>query len=197
MTHPVARFTLSLAAVAALLAVPRAAGPADVKGTLSGAAAAKVQMVYIEKAPGVFPPSTGAVVDQVKLQYTPHITAVVAGSTINFKTSDPQLHNVFVRQNGETLTNTAMPPGAQNFPLTFEKAGVARITCVVHKDMLAWILVLQNPYFGEVKAGAFTLPGLPPGKYTLRVWGEKLTDAEKNKPYPVEVKAGAPLAITL
>ena len=197
MSHPVPRLALSVAAAALLLATPRAAGPAAVSGTLTGASAAKVQMVYIETAPGNFPPTAGAVINQKNLKYAPHVSAVVTGSTVNFKTSDAQLHNVFVRQNGETLTNTAMPPGSQDVPMTFEKSGVARVTCVVHKDMLAWILVLQNPYFGEAANGAFTLPGLPPGKYTLRVWGEKLTDAEKAKTYPVEVKAGAPLAITL
>ncbi len=195
MSTPLPRFAL---AASALLLVPAlAAGPTGASGSLTGASAAKVQMVYIQSAPGSFAPSSGLVIDQKNLQYAPHVSAVLTGSTVNFHTADAQLHNVFVRQNGETLTNTAMPPGSQNVGLTFDKAGVARVTCVVHKDMLAWILVLDNPFFSEVKGGTFSIPALPPGKYTLRVWGEKLTDAEKAKTYAIEVKAGAPLSVAL
>ena len=181
----------------ALAPLSRTGAPAAVNGTLAGAAAARVQMVYIETAPGAFPPTAGLVIDQKNTRYSPHLSAVTAGSTVEFKTSDPQLHNVFVRQDGETLTNSAMPPGVPNVKLTLENPGVARVSCVVHKEMGAWILVLQNSYFAEVKSGAFTIPGLPAGKYTLKVWGEKLTEAEKAKGFAVEVKVGVPLTITL
>lgn len=188
---------LSVFALFALAPLSRSGGPAGVKGTLSGPIATRVQMVYIENAPGNFPLTTGLIIDQKNIKYTPHISGIVVGSTVEFKTSDPQLHNIFVRQNGEMLTNTAMLPGFKNVPLTLNDPGVVRVTCVVHKEMVAWILVLQNPYFSLATDGAFTLPGVPAGKYTIKVWGEKLTDAEKAKSYPVEIKAGAPLAITL
>ena len=185
------------AALCLLAPFSRSGGPSTVSGTLAGPVAARVQMVYIETAPGTFPLTTGVVIDQKNTKYSPHVSAVITGSTVEFKTSDVQLHNVFVRQNGEMLTNSAMPPGVPNVKLTLDNPGIARITCVVHKEMGAWILILQNPYFAEVKTGAFTITGLPPGKYTVKVWGEKLVEAEKAKAYPVEVKAGVPLAITL
>lgn len=181
----------------ALAPLSRTGAPLPVNGTLTGPVAARVQMVYIETAPGAFPLTTGVVIDQKNTKYSPHIAAVLAGSTVEFKTSDAQLHNVFVRQNGEMLTNSAMPPGVPNVRLTLDNPGIARVSCVVHKEMGAWILILQNPYFATVNAGAFTIPGLPPGKYIVKVWGEKLVEAEKAKAYSVEVKAGVPLAITL
>ena len=182
-----------LAAALALAALTRlAGGPAagGLSGTLSGPQATKIQMVFIEKAAGAFPATTGVVIDQKNVKYTPHVSAVVAGSTVQFKTSDPALHNIYVWQDGEILTNTAMPPGSPDIGLKLDNAGPVRVTCVVHKEMKAWILVLQNPYFAEAKDGKFAIPALPPGKYTVKIWGEKLDDAALAKTFPVEVKAG-------
>jgi plastocyanin len=184
--------TGALAAAALALLAPLAGTPpaGGVSGALSGPLAAKIQMVYIEKAPGVFPATTSVEINQKNIKYTPHLSAVVAGSTVLFKSNDPQLHNVYLRQEGETLINAAMPPGSPAVTVKLENAGPVRVSCSVHKEMLAWILVLQNPYFAEVKDGKFAIPALPPGKYAVRVWGEKLDDAALAKTFPLEVKAG-------
>lgn len=176
-----------LAGLARLAATPPAGG---LSGTLTGPQAAKIQMVYIERASGTFAPTPGVQINQKNVKYTPHLSAVVAGSTVQFQSSDPQLHNVYLRQNDETLSNAAMPPGAPPMSVKLESSGPVRVSCSVHKDMMAWILVLQNPYFAEVKDGKFAIPALPPGKYTVRVWGEKLDDAALAKTFPLEVKAG-------
>jgi len=184
--------TGALAVAAFALLSPLAGGPpaGGLSGTLGGPQAAKIQMVFIEKATGTFPATSGVVIDQKNIKYTPHLSAVVAGSTVQFKTSDAQLHNIYLWQEGETLTNTAMPPGSPLVSVKLDNPGPVRITCVVHKEMRAWILVLQNPYFAEVKEGKFAIPALPPGKYNVKVWGEKLDDAGLAKTFPLEVKAG-------
>lgn len=53
--------------------------------------------------------------------------------------------------------------------------------------MAAWIAVVDHPFFAvtDVK-GRFEIKGLPPGKYTLEAWHEKLRSVAKE----VEVKAG-------
>ena len=54
--------------------------------------------------------------------------------------------------------------------------------------MNAWIIVLQNPFFAiPAKDGTFTIDGLPRGTYTVRVWGEELSDQQKAKPMTVIV----------
>jgi len=49
-----------------------------------------------------------------------------------------------------------------------------RIECDVHDWMLCYAGVLEHPYFSVTSAdGAFSLPNLPPGTYTIEAWHEK------------------------
>jgi hypothetical protein len=50
-------------------------------------------------------------------------------------------------------------------------------------------MVLDNPFFAVTgDDGKFSIPNVPPGKYTLKTWGEKLPDSSRE----VTVAAGAP-----
>jgi hypothetical protein len=41
--------------------------------------------------------------------------------------------------------------------------------------MAAWVGVVDHPYFAVTsESGAFELPNLPPGTYTIEAWHEKL-----------------------
>ncbi len=46
--------------------------------------------------------------------------------------------------------------------------------------MSAFIVVLQNPFFALTGPdGAYTIAGIPPGKYTLKTWHESLKESSK------------------
>jgi hypothetical protein len=47
--------------------------------------------------------------------------------------------------------------------------------CDVHGWMNAYVGVLEHPFYGVTDgSGRFSLPGLPPGTYTLAAWHETL-----------------------
>ena len=47
------------------------------------------------------------------------------------------------------------------------------IKCDVHAWMNAWVGVMNHPYFAVTgPSGAFELPNLPPGTYTVEAWHE-------------------------
>jgi len=49
------------------------------------------------------------------------------------------------------------------------------VKCNIHSWMHAWIGVVDHPYFAVTGSdGAFALPNLPPGAYTIEAWQEKL-----------------------
>ena len=49
------------------------------------------------------------------------------------------------------------------------------IKCDVHAWMSAYVGVLEHPYFARHRPdGAFALPNLPPGTYTIEAWHERL-----------------------
>lgn len=56
-------------------------------------------------------------------------------------------------------------------PITFDKPGVIALGCNIHDWMLAYVLVLQTPYFTTTDSrGTWHVDGLPVGNYEARVW---------------------------
>lgn len=157
----------------------------------------KTQLVYIESVPGKFaPPEKPAMMNQKGNTYLPHLLTVVAGTKVTFKSGDPELHNVYARASKVTLFNVAVLP-SQQFERTFDTVGIVHLACNVHREMSADIAVLQNPFFATPdKSGKVTIDGVPAGSYSLRVWGEEMSDAQKAKKIPITVGGvQAPLII--
>jgi hypothetical protein len=190
---------LALTLTTAALAAEPAAGTID--GKLEGLGKGPF-LVYVEKIDGVvFPPNDPPpVMSQRKNTYLPHILPVLAGSKVELRSEDPELHNVYALATAikKVLFNIAIVPRTPPQFQTFAKEGVVRLTCNVHKEMLAFVIVLQNPHYTLVEKGAtFTLAGVPPGKQVLRVWGEKLDDEVNARKFPVEVTAGGTVKVTI
>jgi hypothetical protein len=66
--------------------------------------------------------------------------------------------------------------------------------CNIHTDMLAYVVVLDTPFFAVTDAsGQFRIAGVPAGQYHLVVWSEKLDGLERD----VNVEAGRTLSLDL
>ena len=66
-------------------------------------------------------------------------------------------------------------PRGQSRSWQFPKAGIVKIYCHIHSHMSATILVLDHPYFIIPQVdGAFELPNIPPGEYTVVGWHERV-----------------------
>ena len=174
-----------------VLVVSSGAAQADpgsvVQGSLGADFASKVQLVFVEHVDGTFVPKP-AVMNQQSNTYRPHVLPVLVGTTVAFKSGDPELHNVFARgADHHVMFNQAVLPHMQ-MTQTFSKPGVVKLTCNVHKGMLAFVPVLQNPYWATPgKGGSWRIEGLPPGQYQVRIWGEELDDALLAKSFPIDV----------
>jgi len=172
---------LITAGAAALLLSAAAAGAGTVAGTVDAKPPKFKEntVVYVEKVEGkTFPAAKEhAHVNQENMSFVPHVLPILAGDTVDFKNSDDVLHNVFSPDKCADKFNLGSWAKGEMRSYTFQNAGcIATVLCKVHPEMEAFIIVLQNPYFGvSDKEGAFTIPDLPAGKYTLQVWNEKLT----------------------
>lgn len=72
-------------------------------------------------------------------------------------------------------------------PVIFDKSCEVPLFCNVHAEMSAFVVVLDNPYFGvTAKDGSFTINNVPPGTYKLKTWHEKLRYEEQD----VKVEGG-------
>ncbi len=190
--------TILIAAVLAVLATgtvvgddaaqPAATG-ATITGTLKSVWLRKYPMVvYLEKVAGDFPPPRKQpVLDQKNKMFVPHAMAILKGTTIRYVNHDDVKHNVYFTEPDGTTLNLGTGTADWSRQHTMDKVGVYAHRCNVHDEMSAYIVSMQNPYFTLIDKGAkkktaeFTIKGVPPGTYTLRVWCEKFYDKKDHK----------------
>lgn len=163
-------------------------------GTINGAVKAKKAkylkdtIVYIEQVSDTFdPPKEHAVVDQKNMAFIPHVLPLIKGTTVDFLNSDTVQHNVYSPDAVADNFNLGTWMKGETRPFTFNKLGIATIRCNVHVDMLAYVLVLQNPYFARVdNEGRFSFVNVPEGKYVIKLWNKRYKAVDQK----VDVKAG-------
>ena len=115
-------------------------------------------------------PLSGVEIQQVSRQFEPRVSVVPQGTAIQFPNRDNVRHHVYsfsATKNFELKLYSGTPAN----PVVFEKAGVAVLGCNIHDHMVAWVVVVDTPYFGKTAvAGRVVLPQVPPGSYRLRIW---------------------------
>lgn len=138
-------------------------------------------------------PTAPVTVDQSKCTYVPRVQGALANQPVMFKNSDGTLHNVRGVVGTKSAFNVAQPPAGAPVtkPLPAD-ADVLRLKCDVHPWMKAFVVSNPNPFFVTTgEDGAFTLQGLPAGKYTVEAWHESLG----TKTAEVTVKDDAPAEV--
>lgn len=177
-----------------LLTAPAFAETGSVKGTVTAKGLRTAAGIVVSlHGPGlsVTPPAKPVEMDQKKMQFIPHVLAVVQGTTVSFLNSDPVAHNVFSPEGKYNLGTWPMGEARQH---KFEKAGVYTQLCRVHPEMEGFIVVLDTPYFAVTDAsGAYEIKGVAPGKYKLVAWSEKLKSSEQE----VTVESGKAATVDL
>ncbi len=106
--------------------------------------------------------------------YAPHVVVIPAGSTVRFPNHDPFNHNVFSLSEGNQFDLGLYGRGeAKSY--TFTHAGLVRVYCNVHPRMVAYVLVMANRYYAQPGTdGSFAIDNVPPGRYRLHVWHERI-----------------------
>ncbi len=119
-------------------------------------------------------PAEEIILDQKGCMYHPRVAAARVGQKVTFVNSDPIFHNVKSVTNLNQKFNLAMPKKNQRETKVFTKPELfLQAKCSVHPWMGAYIAIFNHPYYAVTgRDGKFTLPLLPPGKYTLEAWHE-------------------------
>jgi plastocyanin len=153
-------------------------------------------VVWLENpppAPTAAAPPPVTAVDQKECVFTPRVVVVAAGGRIDFLNSDRLLHNLHSTPKANPPFNRAQPKG-RTIPITFPHPEIIRVSCDLHSWMRGWVVVAEHPFYAVTDAdGRFALPGLPPGRYTVRVWQERLGTISRE----IVVGDADPTAITL
>jgi plastocyanin len=122
------------------------------------------------------PPQAKVALDQHGCMFVPRVIGIQVGQVMDVKNSDPVSHNIHPLAKENREWSQQQSPDSPDLEHKFARQEVMiPVKCDVHKWMRAFVGVLPHPYFMVTGAdGAFELPNLPPGDYTLAVWHEKL-----------------------
>jgi len=153
-------------------APPSAAGSGY--ATVTGRAPAPSAVVILTPQLELAEPAQGgtAILDQNNQMFLPGILIARTGQPVTFANSDPELHNLNVR-NSETKEqsfNVAIPTGA-TYAYTFKRDGFYDVRCDIHPAMSAVIVASTSPYAGVAdEQGSFVFNDVPEGTYTLHIY---------------------------
>lgn len=119
-------------------------------------------------------PSEAVTLDQKGCIYVPRVFGVRVGQPIQILNSDATVHNVHALPMQNQEFNESQPRQGMSTSKIFTVPEVmVRFKCDFHGWMAAHVGVMSHPFFAVTAAdGSFTIPGLPPGTYTIEAWHE-------------------------
>ena len=189
--HTARTIILALMATAAC-ATARAAHVTIEVRTPKGAAAGDAVVVVDAQDVAAAPARDKAVVDQVNKQFDPQINIVRTGATIVFPNHDQIHHQVYSFSDAKRF-ELDLYAGSRNASEVFDKPGLVVLGCNIHDRMLAFVAVVDTPYFAKLSATGTGDFDLPPGRYTVSAWHPELGAVRKQT---LNVEA-APANVTL
>ena len=120
-------------------------------------------------------------------QFSPHLVAVTAGSSVAFPNEDPFFHNVFSLSRGAAFNLGRYPSGSSRSK-TFSRPGIVKVFCEIHSHMSAVVRVFDHGWFTVPNEdGTFALDGVPPGDHTLVAWHERIGERRDR----ITIRSGA------
>jgi plastocyanin len=118
-------------------------------------------------------PAKPFVIATERKTFVPRVLPIPVGASVRFPNNDPILHNVF-SSTREASFDLGLYGRSDGESYHFTQPGVIRVFCNVHHAMVAYVLVLDTPYYTKPDAqGRFSLKGIPAGPGELFVWHER------------------------
>lgn len=135
--------------------------------------AARDAVLWLEKVPAAADtarPGPRPKLAQKDQCFLPRVLPIAQGTSVDFPNMDPIFHNVFSASPTKRFDLGKYGRG-QSKRVRFEKPGLVNVYCDIHSSMEAFVLVLPTHVFSQPDAGgAWALPAVPAGGYTLHVW---------------------------
>ncbi|MBZ5528813.1 MAG: carboxypeptidase regulatory-like domain-containing protein [Acidobacteriia bacterium] len=132
-------------------------------------------VVYISAgAPdGATAPAQAVTITQRGCQYVPHLVALQVNQELKVVNEDQTSHNIHPLAKANREWNKSQPPGSPAFTEKFDKEEFIPVKCNIHPWMHSTFAVMKTSHYSVTAGnGGFTLPNLPPGKYTITAWHE-------------------------
>lgn len=168
-------------------------------GTVSGGGAAGPggAVVFLKRLDAPTPrpkPGKARTVLQKDKRFEPRVLAVTVGSTVDFRNEDPLFHNVFSLSRPNDF-DLGLYKGGTSKSEVFETPGPVQLLCNIHSSMIGYVYVVDSPWFAQADAaGRFTIKGVPPGEYAVKVWHEAASKVSETK---LKLEGSSPIAVSV
>lgn len=185
---------LALTMLGATYAAAASAGMVTLGAKSQSASAMADIIVVFDPLDAVPPPShPAAVIDQVDKRFVPRVNVIRTGTAVSFPNSDNIRHQVYSFSKPHPF-NLKLYAGSPRTDIVFDKPGLVVLGCNIHDSMVAFVAVVDTPYFTKTTASGAATIDLPAGRYRLRVWHPSQSAPMATK----EITVGdAPLSIPL
>ena len=172
--------------IAAALSLPVNVIGASITAQVSDTARIPVEdaVIFVMLAGGQFPnkPIRSSMVDQINKEFVPFVTPIQAGASVIFPNKDNIRHHVYSFSPTKVF-NLKLYSGVQASPVIFYKPGPVILGCNIHDKMLAYIYVVDTPYFAKTaKTGNVRIDDIAAGDYEVKIWHPNLEVSPDSQP---------------
>lgn len=185
MTRPLAIVGIFLVALGRAAAADVSFKIADANG--APVADAVVSLVPLDAPAKLTPPAEPLEIAQSGQEFSVFVTPLVVGSAVNFPNQDNCSHQVYSLSPPKKFALPLYKPG-NGSTVVFDRPGVVALGCNIHDWMLAYVVVLETPFFAKTATDGSAIVAAPPGRYRADVWHPRLAKTETRE---VTVAAGA------
>lgn len=129
--------------------------------------------------------------------FMPRVTVIQTGSSVSFPNKDSVRHHVYSFSPAKTF-ELKLYANVPTAPVLFDKAGTVVLGCNIHDQMLAFIHIVDTPYFAKTDAsGKVKMTNLPSGQYQLKVWHPALKKENVAVEQAVSIKAIEAVSVSI
>lgn len=179
----------------------RPAAASDITAAIRDDKDQPVEDVVVSAVPdrrAVTPPAKPGreVVDQINLEFVPHVKPILVGSPVSFPNKDDVRHHVYSFSPAKRF-ELPLYAGTPAEPVVFDRPGIVTVGCNIHDWMIGYIYVAETPYLARTGAdGRARLDSLPAGRYVVRIWHPRMEMSEDVTSRPVSVERAGALNLT-
>ncbi|MES2153046.1 MAG: methylamine utilization protein [Pseudomonadota bacterium] len=153
-------------------------------------------VVFAEPESGAVPKAPKAAeIEQRGLRFLPLVSVIQTGSKISFPNNDKVRHHIYSFSPAKKF-DQKLYSGVAAEPQVFDKPGTVVLGCNIHDRMIAYVKVLDTPFFAKTDASGMARIELPAGgKYSVKAWHFNMVGATAEQ--AIAVKAGeAPTTVS-
>lgn len=155
-------------------------------------------VVFVDPQEGEAPRvARAAEISQRGLKFLPLVSVIQTGTRVSFPNNDKVKHHIYSFSPAKKF-DQKLYSGVAAAPQVFDKAGTVVLGCNIHDRMLAYVKVVDSPYFAKTDAAGVARIDLPAGgKYKVSAWHYNMSGATAEQLLALKAGDAAPLSFKL